>query len=79
MQGEPIKDILERYKGQDVFVVIEVLTSNPKTYEPITGRLVGVTPDEDEATRMCQGVRDVMVEWVGKLEEVIILHAYLPL
>ncbi len=79
MKGEPVKDILKRYEGQEVFVVVEVLASDSKTYEPITGRLIGVTPDEDEASRMCQGVKHVMVRWVGKLEEVIILHASLPL
>ncbi len=79
MQSEPVKDILKRYEGQDVFVVIEVLDYNPKTYEPITGRLIGVTPDEDEATQMSRPVKFAIVRWMGKPAEVIILHAHLPI
>jgi hypothetical protein len=79
MNAEPIKDILNRYEGQDVFVVIEVLKANEKICEPITGRLIGVTPDEDEATRMCQGLKDAMVRWTGRLAEAIILYAHLSI
>ncbi len=76
MKGEPVKDILKRYEGQEVFVVVEVLASDSKTYEPITGRLIGVTPDEDEAWQMTDGLKCPMVRWTGKLAEVFILNAY---
>lgn len=74
-QGEPIEQILERYKGQDAFVVIEVLSVDPKTQKPLTGRVLAVTPDEDEAGMAARQARHFMIRWVGKVAEVIIVHA----
>lgn len=61
MQSESVTGILKRYEGQDVFIVIEVLDYNPKTSDPLTERLIGVTPDEDEAWQMTEGLKCAMV------------------
>ncbi len=42
--AERIDEILNRYKGQDVYVVIEVLSVDKKSSQPLTSRLLGVTP-----------------------------------
>lgn len=46
---ERIDDILKRYEGQNVYVVIEVLSVDKRISKPLTGRLLGVTPDREEA------------------------------
>ncbi len=72
---ERIDDILKRYKGQDVYVVIEVLSVDKKVSRPLTGRLLGVTPDRNEARRLAKQAQRVMIRWVGEEAEVIVVHA----
>ena len=72
-QGEPIEQILERYKGQDVFVVIEVLSTDPKTQKPLTGRVIAVTTDEDEAGMAARKAKHFIIRWVGEVAEVIVV------
>jgi hypothetical protein len=74
-QGEPIEQILERYKGQNAFVVIEVLSVDPKTQKPLTGRVIAVTPDETEAGLAARKARSgyFLIKWVGEVEGVVIV------
>ncbi len=72
----PIREILARYEGQDVFVAVEVLRYDEQTCEPLTGRLIGTTPDRREASKLIRGHKCAMVEWTGKRAEAIILHAH---
>ncbi|MCX7967338.1 MAG: hypothetical protein N3B10_02485 [Armatimonadetes bacterium] len=72
-QGEPIEQILERYKGQNVFVVIEVLSTDPKTQKPLTGRVIAVTTDEDEAGMAARKAKHFIIRWVGEVAEVIVV------
>ncbi len=72
-QDEPIEKILERYKGQNAFVVIEVLTVDPKTQKPLTGRVLAVTPDEDEAGMAARKAKHFLIRWVGEVAEVIVV------
>ncbi|MCS7264880.1 MAG: hypothetical protein NZ805_08625 [Armatimonadetes bacterium] len=74
-QVERIDDILKRYEGQNVYVVIEVLSVDKRISKPLTGRLLGVTPDREEARRLARQVQFVMIRWVGEESEVIIVHA----
>jgi hypothetical protein len=74
-KGEPIEQILERYKGQNAFVVIEVLSVDPKTQKPLTGRVIAVTPDETEAGLAARKAKSgyFLIKWVGKVEGVVIV------
>jgi len=72
-KGEPIEEILERYKGQNAFVVIEVLSVDPKTQKPLTGRVIAVTPDETEAGLAARKAKHFLIRWVGEVAEVIIV------
>ncbi|MCS7264799.1 MAG: hypothetical protein NZ805_08210 [Armatimonadetes bacterium] len=72
-QGEPIEQILERYKGRYVFVVIEVLSTDPKTQKPLTGRVIAVTADEDEAGMAARKAKHFIIRWVGEVAEVIVV------
>lgn len=74
-QEERIEDILKRYEGQDVYVVIEVLKVDKRISKPLTGRLLGVTSDREEARKLAKQAQFVMIRWVGKEAEVIIVHA----
>jgi hypothetical protein len=64
-KGEPIEQILGRCKGQNAFVVIEVLSVNPKTQKPLTGRVIAVTPDETEAGLTARKAKHFLIRWVG--------------
>lgn len=72
-QGEPIEQILERHKGQNAFVVIEVLTVAPKTQKPLTGRVLAVTPDEDETGMAERKAKRFLIRWVGEVAGVIMV------
>lgn len=72
-RGEPIEQILERYKGQNAFVVIEVLSVDPKTQKPLTGRVLAVTPDETEAGMAARKAKHFLIRWVGEIAEVVIV------
>ncbi|MFN3420461.1 MAG: hypothetical protein ACK40X_01875 [Armatimonadota bacterium] len=74
-QGEPIEQILERYKGQNAFVVIEVLSVDPKTQKPLTGRVLAVTPDENEAGMAARRAKSgyFLIKWVGEVAGVVIV------
>ncbi len=74
--AERIDEILNRYKGQDVYVVIEVLSVDKKSSQPLTSRLLGVTPNRDEARQLAKQARRAMIQWVGEEAEVIIVHAH---
>jgi hypothetical protein len=74
-KGEPIEQILEHYKGQNAFVVIEVLSVDPKTQKPLTGRVIAVTPDETEAGLAARKAKSgyFLIKWVGEVEGVVIV------
>jgi hypothetical protein len=74
----PIAELLQPYEGQEVFVVVEVVELDPKTNEPLTGRLLAVTSNEREAGLAARQVNSgtVMIRWMGKPAEVVIVHAH---
>ncbi len=72
-RGEPIEQILKRYKGQNAFLVIEVLSVDPKTQKPLTGRVLTVTPDENEASVAARKAKRFLIRWVGEAAEVIVV------
>ncbi|MFN4178932.1 MAG: hypothetical protein ACK4I8_01360 [Armatimonadota bacterium] len=72
-QSEPIEQILERYKGQNAFVVIEVLSVDPKTQKPLTGRVLAVTPDENEAGMAARKAKRFLIRWVGEAAGVTVV------
>lgn len=74
--GEPIDEILKGYEGQDAFVVIEVLTVDPKTKKPLTGCVVDITSEPDEAGLAARKTKHAMIRWVGRRAELIILNAH---
>jgi hypothetical protein len=73
----PIAELLKPYEGQEVFVVVEVVQLDPKTNEPLTGRLIAVTADGQEAGLAARQVISgtVMIRWMGKPAEVVIVCA----
>jgi hypothetical protein len=77
----PIAELLKPYEGQEVFVVMEVVQLDPKTNEPLTGRLIAVTADGQEAGLAARQVINgtVMIRWMGKPAEVVIVYADHPL
>lgn len=76
----PIAELLQPYEGQEVFVVVEVVELDPKTNEPLTGRLLAVTSNEREAGLAAQKAQKrFMIRWMGKPAEVVIVHAHHPL
>lgn len=77
----PIAELLKPYEGQEVFVVVEVVQLDPKTNEPLTGRLIAVTTDGQEAGLAARQVINgtVMIRWMGKPAEVVIVCADHPL
>ncbi len=72
-EGEPIEQILERYRGQNAFVVIEVLSVDPKNQKPLTGRVLAVTPDENEAGMAARKAKRFLIRWVGEAVGVIMV------
>ena len=74
---KPIRELLQPYEGQEVFVVVEVVELDPKTNEPLTGRLLAVTSDEREAGLAAQKAKKrFMIRWMGEAAEVVIVHAH---
>jgi hypothetical protein len=75
MAVEPIDNILKRFKNE--YVIIRVLTTD-KHREPLTGELIGHTPDYHEIVKMRSGLKcDVLTEWTGQIPEPgceVILH-----
>ncbi len=73
----PIAELLKPYEGQEVFVVVEVVQLDPKTNEPLAGRLIAVTADGQEAGLAARQVISgtVMIRWMGKPAEVVIVCA----
>ena len=72
----PIAELLKPYEGQEVFVVVEVVQLDPKTNEPLTGRLIAVTADGREAGLAAQRAKKrFMIRWMGKPAEVVIVCA----
>jgi hypothetical protein len=73
----PIAELLKPYEGQEVFVVVEFVQLDPKTNEPLTGRLIAVTADGQEAGLAARQVISgtVMIRWMGKPAEVVIVCA----
>jgi hypothetical protein len=54
-------------------VVIEVLSVDPKTQKPLTGRVLAVTPDETEAGMAARKAKHFLIRWVGEIAEVVIV------
>jgi len=74
---KPIAELLQPYEGQEVFVIVEVVELDPKTNEPLTGRLLAVTSNEREAGLAAQRAQKrFMIRWMGKPAEVVIVHAH---
>ena len=65
MKAEPIQAIEERYKNE--WLVIKVVTTD-KHLSPLTGELIGHTPNKQEAISMQHGVKEhVMVTFTGPI------------
>ena len=65
MKAEPIQAIEERYKNE--WLVIKVVTID-KHFNPVTGELIGHTPNKQEAISMQRGVKEhVMVTFTGPI------------
>ncbi len=63
MKAERIQAIEERYK--DEWLVIKVVTTD-KHLSPLTGELIGHTPNKQEAISMQRGVKEhVMMTFTG--------------